>query len=98
MGILLIVFVVLEAIDAVMTVWAMRQGGFTELNPLIAPIATQWWMPAVKILPAIVAAIIIWKLVARWPRLQGIATGGAILACCFIGLVVITNFIEIGRK
>lgn len=64
---LAITFIVLEAIDGFLTMWATRHG-FTEVNPLSAPLAQTWLFPTWKISAAILGVIILVPLAKRAPR------------------------------
>ena len=87
-------FVGLETIDAFLTLWAM-QHGFTEVNPLMAPIAGTWLGPLVKIIPALAAAWLLLWVTRRWPRTRPVAGFGLIMASCFMAIIIGSNLLEV---
>ena len=89
-----ITFVGLEAVDAFLTMWAVNNG-FTELNPLLAPVAGTWVSPVVKILPAVFAVWFLTKAANRWPRIRPIANAGFAVTVAFLGAVIVSNLCEL---
>jgi len=89
-----ITFIGFQAVDAFLTVWAVNNG-FTELNPLLAPVAGTWVSPVVKILPAVFAVWLFAKAAGRWPRTRPVANAGFTVAVAFLGAVVVSNLCEL---
>jgi len=69
---LAVAFVGLQAADSFLTMWAVGHG-YVEDNPLMASMAHSWSMPAVKILPALVVAVLIAVGLKRLPKTWTIA-------------------------
>jgi len=93
-AILGITFVVAEAADAFLTLWAVNNG-FVEINPLLAPIAGTWLSPLVKILPA---ALVVWflaRLGRRYPKTQPVTAVGLVVVVAFLGVVLAANVAEL---
>lgn len=92
--ILTITFVVFEAADAFLTLWATNNG-FQEVNPLMVCFAHTWAFPFMKIVPALVAAWLLSKLNARFPRTRMLTAVGWGMAAAFLGVVLISNLGEL---
>ena len=86
-------FVGLQATDAFLTMWAVNHG-FTEVNPIMAPIAGTWVSPVVKIVPAIIVGIVIARLTRRWPRIRNVASVGMGVAVVFMVGILTSNLLE----
>lgn len=83
-------FILLEAVDAFLTMWATSTG-YVEVNPLVASIASTWIMPTCKILPAIgVSFLMVW-LARRFPK---VAAGAMMLVVSFMVWVIGSNLTE----
>ncbi len=95
MKVLASAFVGLELADTILTMWAV-QHGFMEANPLMATLATTWWFPVVKLLPAILVACIVVWVARRNLKLSRPAKIG--FACCilFLAAVLVSNLMEMG--
>lgn len=89
-----IAFIGLEAADSLLTMWAVNHG-FTELNPILAPIAGTWVSPVVKVLPAVFAVWLLTKVTSRWPRTRPVANAGFATAVAFLGAVIVSNLYEL---
>lgn len=89
-----IAFVVAHAADAFLTLWATNNG-FQEVNPLMAPFAHTWAFPFIKLIPALVALLVVSRMAARWPKTRPIISGGLALSVVFLGVVLIANVGEI---
>ncbi len=88
---LAIIFVALEAGDGFLTMWATRHG-FTEVNPLAAPLAQTWLFPVWKIGGAILGLVILIPLAKRVPKLVKI---GLASASIFLLAVISANLYEL---
>lgn len=87
-------FVILETVDATLTLWAVHHG-FTEVNPLMAPLAGTWLGPLVKIVPALAASWLLLYVARRWPRTMKIMRTGLVVVCCLVALVIASNLMEL---
>lgn len=87
-------FVGLEAVDAFLTMWAVNHG-FTEMNPLLAPIAGSWVSPLVKVLPAIMAVWLLGWVAERWPRTRMVTNAGFTMAVVFMAAILVSNLCEL---
>lgn len=82
-----ITFIVLEMVDAFLTLWAVGYGGYIETNGVIQTIinTSLWLLPLVKfIIPSLYVALTVW-LCQRYPQatIMGIfflASGSGIYA------------------
>ena len=92
--ILALVFVIFEAADAFLTLWATNNG-FLEVNPLMVPFAHTWVNPFIKIIPALVAIWLLSKLNARFPRTRPVTVFGLTAAVAFLGVVLVANLGEL---
>ena len=91
-----IAFVMAEAADAFLTLWAAwNLDGFQEVNPLLAPIAGTWLSPLVKILPAALVAWGLSRLGNRYPRTLPVSAFDLVAVTAFLGLVLVSNVAEI---
>ena len=67
-----IFFVVLQAADAFLTIWAVGSG-YTEINPLMASLIRvpgPWILPLVKIIPTAMAVWLIFWMCRKWSKVQ----------------------------
>ncbi len=94
--VLAVLLVTLQIIDSLLTMWAVNHG-YIELNPVIAPIAGTYWMLVVKVLPVIgVGIFAIWvKFPKSWIIAPRVMTWGLGSACVFLGIVLISNLMEL---
>jgi len=86
-----ILFIVLELIDGILTMWA-TQNGFVEVNPLVSPYSQTWLCPASKVATAMLGSIVLLPAVRRHSRL---IKAGFILASLFIAVIILSNLYEI---
>ena len=93
MNALSITFIGLQTADTFLTMWAVNHG-FTEANPLMAPIASTWVSPVVKIVPAILVAIGLAWLTRRWPRTRTVALVGQVAVVLFMVGILTSNLLE----
>jgi len=93
MNALSVAFIGLQAADTFLTMWAVNHG-FTEVNPLMAPIAGTWASPVVKIAPAILVAVGLARLTKRWPRTRTVATVGQAATVVFMVGILTSNLLE----
>ncbi len=93
MNALSMVFIGLETIDTFLTMWAVNHG-FTEANPLMAPIADSWLSVLVKVVPAVMVAIGLAWLTRKWPRTRTVALVGMALAVTFMAGILASNLLE----
>ena len=93
MNALSIAFIGLQTADTFLTMWAVNHG-FTEANPVMAPIASTWVSPVVKIVPAVVIAIVLARLVNRWPRIRVVANVGLTAVVLFYVGILTSNLLE----
>jgi hypothetical protein len=96
MNALSIAFIGLQTVDTFLTMWAVNHG-FTEANPLMAPIADSWVSPVVKIAPAILVAIGLAWLTKRWLRTRTVALVGQVAVVVFMVGILASNFMEMGK-
>ena len=93
MNALSMAFIGLQTADTFLTMWAVNHG-FTEVNPLMAPIASTWVSPVVKIAPAIIVAIGLAWLTKRWPRTRTVAIVGQVAVVLFMIGILTSNLLE----
>ncbi len=93
MNALSIAFIGLETADTFLTMWAVNHG-FTEANPLMAPIADSWVSVLVKVVPAILVAIGMARLTRRWPRTKTVVTVGMAAVVVFMTGILASNLLE----
>ena len=93
MNALSVAFIGLQAADTFLTMWAVNHG-FTEVNPLMAPIAGTWVSPVVKVVPAIIVAVGLAWLTRRWPRTRTVATVGLVTVVVFMIGILASNLLE----
>jgi hypothetical protein len=87
-------FVALEAVDAMLTMWAVNNG-FIEVNRLMSPVAGTWVSPAVKIVPAALAAWLLVKVTGRWPRTKAVVNVGLASVVTFMAAIIASNLLEL---
>jgi hypothetical protein len=83
---LLAAMVAFMILDGVLTQFLVPSGAFKEANPFIAPLVGQTGFMILKIVGALVCAIILWDVHRRFPRLGLIATWIAVTGCAAIVL------------
>jgi len=93
MNALSMAFIGLQAADTFLTMWAVNHG-FTEVNPLMAPIAGTWVSVLVKVVPAILVAICLARLTARWPRIRNVVNVGMVAVVVFMVGILTSNLLE----
>lgn len=99
MRVLVLSFICLQVADSFLTMWATGHG-YEELNPVIAPIANTYWMPVIKIIPAILVGFLVLRL--RFPESWKVAPKAIRLglggACGFLGIVLLSNILELIKE
>jgi len=90
--ILALVFLVLQATDAFLTLWATNNG-FVEINPLMVRFASTWLLPVFKIVPAVAVLWGLPRLVNRFPRTRLAAVLGLVGVNAFLVLVLASNVV-----
>lgn len=80
--------------DGVFTFWATNHG-YTEVNPLMAPIANTPMYVVYKVITAIVAVVIVSLLATRFPRVRKFARTGIIAGTVLYALVLASNLWEV---
>lgn len=73
---LALTLVSLQAADGFLTMWATNRG-FTEANPLVAPIAQTWLFPTWKVGVTLLGILILVPLARRLPKAVKIGLGFA---------------------
>ncbi len=85
----------MEAVDGYFTLWAVTHG-YTEANPLWAPVAGIWYAPLIgKILPAAVVGYLLYRLAGRYPRLKPVVVFGMFAAVGFLLWITAGNIGEL---
>lgn len=84
-------FATLEAVDGLMTVWAMKHG-FVEINFLTAPIAGSWMFPVIKIALALIGIGVLIPMAKRFPRMVNIGFNST---SAFLIVILASNIFEI---
>ena len=88
---LALALVALEAADGFLTVWAINHG-YQEVNAWVAPIADTFWLPVVKVLPAIAVSFLMVRLGRRFPKSVAF---GLSAASAFLVVVLVANLLEL---
>ncbi|KKL68322.1 hypothetical protein LCGC14_2002950 [marine sediment metagenome] len=88
---LALALVALEAADGFLTMWAINHG-YQEVNSWVAPIAHTWWLPVVKVLPAIAVSFLMVRLGRRFPKSVAF---GLSAASAFLVVVLVRNLLEL---
>ena len=90
---LAIIFMIFEATDGFLTMWAVNHG-YVESNALTAPIAGSILLPITKIGMTAIGLLTLSTLARRSPRLAGYGLG----ACSvFVAAILVCNMLEIIR-
>lgn len=84
----------LQAADSAMTMWATNHG-YTEVNPIVAPIADTWWLPPSKVLPALLVGMVVVGVMGRIPMVPKAINFGLAVASVFLAVVVASNVAEL---
>lgn len=80
------VWIGLNLVDAATTLWLVNHGG-QEMNPLLAPLVSQW--PAYFVALKLVAAIVIAAACLQWSRrLLYCGTAGLGILCSYHTLLI----------
>jgi uncharacterized membrane protein len=91
-----IIFVILQATDAFMTMWALNHG-YYESNPLMRSLVEStgtWILPLVKIPPSIMGALLVFWLLKKYRRIQPV---GILFIASATGLYVYIFIHNIGQ-
>ena len=88
---LALALVVLQVADSFLMMWATGHG-YQEMNPIVAPIAHTWWLPACKVLPAIGVSFLMVKLARHFPKTVAFGLSGAV---AFLAIVLVANVFEL---
>jgi hypothetical protein len=89
-----ITFITLIVIDGALTFWATNNG-YTEVNPLMAPIANTILFPVLKTITVLIGVAIVGYLLKRFPKFIMVANFGFISMIGFYGIVLASNLVEI---
>lgn len=93
---LAIIFLVTQAIDCFLTMWATNNG-FVEANPLMAPFAHTWaFVPFKLIIPTIVVVGVAF-LVRKYAAIRTVVLGALVGANAFLIIVIASNIIEMAK-
>jgi hypothetical protein len=86
---LVILLCSLEILDGIITHWAVTKGLVQEANPLMAHIAGNWDFLLLKVVGALLCALVLFSVHRYFPR---IALTGAQSAVTFYWIVLVRNF------
>jgi hypothetical protein len=89
MKLLLVSLFCVMSIDGIFTYWAVTSGLASEWNDKIAPIAGDWQFVFLKVLGAIVSALVLWTVYKHLPKIAFI---GATCIVAFYVAVLAWNF------
>jgi hypothetical protein len=89
MKLLLVLLVSMMSIDGIVTYWAVTNELARESNNIVAPIAGDWQFILLKVVGAIVSALVLWNVYKHFPR---IALLGANCVVVFYVVVLTWNF------
>jgi hypothetical protein len=78
----------LEVIDGLFTRWAVTAGVARESNPLLTSVAGDWDFVFLKVIGAVVSALMLAAVYRRFPRAAAAAGAGV---ASFYGLVLVWN-------
>jgi hypothetical protein len=85
---LLVALVSFIILDGLLTQYLVPSGKVKEANPFIEPLVGQTGFMVLKIVGALICAVILWDVYRRFPRLGLIATWIAVVGC---GALVLWN-------
>lgn len=85
---LLVALVTFMIVDGVLTQYFVPQGSVKEANLFIAPLIGHPSFLILKIVGAIICAVLLWDINRRFPKLGLIATWIAVIGC---GVIVLWN-------
>ena len=88
-----IIFVTLIAIDGLLTFWATNNG-YTEMNPLMAPIAHTVMFPVLKLTIPLLGVAIVGYLLKKFPKFIMVANFGFVSIIGLYGVVLASNVVE----
>jgi hypothetical protein len=83
---LLIALVLLVVGDGLLTQFLVPAGKAQEANPLLVPLVGETGFLVLKIVGALLVALILWDIYRRFPRVAVIATWIAVIGYC--GIVI----------
>jgi hypothetical protein len=83
---LLITLVLLVVLDGLLTEYLMDGGGVSEANPFLEPLVGETGFMILKIVGALLVALILWDVYRRFPRVGVIATWIAVIG--YFGIVI----------
>ena len=88
-----IAFLALTAIDGILTFWATNNG-YTEVNPLMAPIAHTILFPITKVLIPVIGVAFVGYLLKRFPKFIKVANFGFVAVIAMYVFVLGSNLLE----
>jgi len=84
------IFIILMAIDGILTFWATNNG-YSEANPLMAPFASNPFFPVLKVIFALGIVALLDFISKCFPKLNWVIATGYGMAVVLYTLVVISN-------
>ncbi len=85
---LLGLLIIFEIADGILTHFLITGGLAREGNPLLLPIVGETSFMVLKVVGVLIAAIILWDIYKRWPRVALISTSCFVM---FYGVIVLWN-------
>lgn len=85
---LLGLLIIFEIADGILTHFLITGGLAREGNPLLLPIVGETSFLVLKVVGVLIAAIILWDIYKRWPRVALISTSFFVI---FYGVIVLWN-------
>ena len=92
---LIVAFVSLQFIDSAMTVWVVKRGIATELNPMAFSMVRSWWNVPLKVVSSLLVCLLIVWTIKKMPRLRKPLVVGLACVVILMTLVVINGFVQI---
>ncbi len=87
----LVSLVLLVVIDGVLTNILVRQGIAREWNPFLVSIAGEPWLVVIKIVGALVCALVLWDIYRHWQGLG--AASSYIFLAVYTGIVLWNGYL-----
>jgi hypothetical protein len=78
MRILLAVLVAFVILDGVLTEFLLKDGLAREINPFLQPLVGDFGFMALKVVGSLLAALMLWDIYRRFPKVAVIATWVAV--------------------
>lgn len=88
-----ITFIIIIAVDGLLTFWATNNG-YTEVNPLIVPIANTIIYPVLKLIVPLIGVAVVGYLIKRFPKFVRVAYFGFVSIIGLYVIILASNLVE----